>query len=103
MNKIFVLIALLALAIAGCSAGPLPSDRDARTEFDRMVQPFTSKRILEVVSFKKTDGQRIENNGSPIYVIEYEVQVRFLAAHISCNPPWASSCISGTRFGIGEV
>ena len=84
-NFMMVLVATLltfgGVTISGCGAST-PKTVEAQNHIHQYVQERTYGRV-EVVGFKKTDGQRKTIRGVESYVLEYEAKALFLERCLS--------------------
>lgn len=79
-------MAILILAISGCSSGPSTS---AAEEFAREQIKKQSQDRIKLVGFSKIDGQESAPNGIPSYKLDYEAELEFL-----------ENCRWGTKHGV---
>ena len=54
-----------------------PTESEARIVFERQHREQINGGFVEIVSFKKTNGQSSEMNGVKFYTIEYEADIKY--------------------------
>ena len=77
MRKSLIVLTIVLGSLAGCKSNPAPPTlADAkRVWLDINKQPPV---LVELVDFKKTDGQFAKVNGVTVYTFFYEVRERYL-------------------------
>ena len=74
-----VAFASLLITLAGCKVGPAPpTEADGRQVWTNINNRSGMDSVLQLVDFKKTDGQMAEVNGVKIYTLFFEVHERHL-------------------------
>ena len=69
---------LALLVLGGCGVS-VPSANDAQREVERQIDEQSGGRV-DLLSFRKTDGQRREVYGRAVYILEFEASVEYTEA-----------------------
>ena len=74
-----VAFASLLITLAGCKVDPAPpTEADARQVWTNINKRSQLEADLQLVDFKKTDGQMAEVNGMKVYTLFYEAHQKYL-------------------------
>ncbi|MBI4713341.1 MAG: hypothetical protein HY762_08600, partial [Planctomycetes bacterium] len=75
-----MLILLAGIMFTGCSGGggnQTPSDDDGRKIIEKTIQENSNGRI-NLLGFKKTDGQKMEVIGVKVYEMQFEAEIKYV-------------------------
>ena len=78
---IFSLFGMLATVAVFMGCGKVsgePSEANCRTVIENRISKGNLAQIVEIVSFKKTDSYTTDIMGTKVYVVSFELEVRYL-------------------------
>ena len=74
-----VALASLLITLAGCKFNPAPpTEAEGRQVWTNINKQLRLDTKVQLVDFKKTDGQMAEVNGVKIYTLFYETHEKYL-------------------------
>ena len=82
-----IIVAALLISSIGCRIEPKPpTEADGRQVWTNIAKQSGEEDIVQLVDFKKTDGQMAEVNGVKVYTFYYEAREKHLTKMGQWNP-----------------
>ena len=82
-----IIVAALLISSTGCRIEPKPpTEADGRQVWTNIAKQSGEGDVVQLVDFKKTNGQMAEVNGVKVYTLYYEAREKYLKKWGLKNP-----------------
>jgi hypothetical protein len=82
-----IIVAALLISSTGCRIDPKPpTEADGRQVWTNIAKQSGEGDVVQLVDFKKTNGQMAEVNGVKVYTLYYEAREKYLKKWGLKNP-----------------